>query len=176
MQTRSPSCPPTWDIIHQYANISVEILENSLDSPENGILLQIEKHRAFEGFEWCFVATVSQGYRAFIRLKLTVAFAGATRRIQREVVSRTPLNLLLPWTFQNQPNQPIIPLPKPEYLALHAAIAHIMHETKLGEYHSTIIDYFLPNSSSMLPGKFNAEDLPLRITLMQILEPTLLNT
>ena len=79
-------------------------------------------------------------------------------------------------TFQNQPNQPIIPLPKPEYLVLHAAIAHIMHETKLGEYHSTIIDYFLPNSSSVLPGNFNAEDLPLRITLMQIFEPGLLDT
>jgi hypothetical protein len=79
-------------------------------------------------------------------------------------------------TFQNQPNQPIIPLPKPEYLALHAAIAHILHETKLGEYLSTIIDYFMPNSSSVLPGKLNAEDLPLRITLMQIFEPALLYT
>ena len=80
-------------------------------------------------------------------------------------------------TFQNQPNQPIIiPLPKPKYLALHAAIAHILHETKLSEYLSTIIDYSLPNSSSVLPGKFNAEDLPLRITLMQIFEPALLYT
>ena len=79
-------------------------------------------------------------------------------------------------TFQNQPNQPIIPLPKPEYLALHAAIAHILHDTKLGEYLNTIIDYFLPNSSSMLPGKFNAEDLPLRIALMQIFESALLCT
>jgi hypothetical protein len=79
-------------------------------------------------------------------------------------------------TFQNQPNQPIIPLPKPEYLALHAAIAHILHETKVGKYLSTIIDYFLPNSSSVLPGKFNSEDLPLRIALMQIFEPALLYT
>ena len=76
----------------------MEILENSLDSPENGILLQIEKHRAFEGFEWCFVATVSQGYRAFIRLKLTVAFAGATRRIQGEVVWPETLLIPLYWT------------------------------------------------------------------------------
>ena len=79
-------------------------------------------------------------------------------------------------TFQNQPNQRIIPLPKPEYLALHAAIAHILDETQLGEYLSTITDYFMPNSSSVLPGKFNAEDLPLRITLMQIFEPGLLDT
>jgi hypothetical protein len=78
--------------------------------------------------------------------------------------------------FQNQPNQPIIPLPKPEYLALHAAIAHILHETRLGEYLSTIIDYFMPNSSSVLSGKLNAEDLPLRIALMQIFEPGLLYT
>ena len=74
MQTRSPSCPPIWDIIHHYANISVDDLENSLDSPENGILLQIEMHRTFERFDWCLIATVSQGFRAFIRLKLTVAF------------------------------------------------------------------------------------------------------
>ena len=98
MQTRSPSYPPIWDIIHQYANISVEILENSLDSPENGILLRIEKHRAFESFEWCFVATVSQGFRAFIRLKLTVAFAGATRRIHREVVWQAIQTLQRSWT------------------------------------------------------------------------------
>jgi hypothetical protein len=78
-------------------------------------------------------------------------------------------------TFQNA-NQPNIPLPKPEYLALHAAIAHILDETKLGEYLSTIIDYFMPNSSSVLPGKLNAEDLPLMITLMQIFEPALLYT
>ena len=79
-------------------------------------------------------------------------------------------------TFQNQPNQPIIPLPKPEYLALHAAIAHILHETKLDVYFSTIIDYYMPDSSSVLPGKFNAEDLPLRMALMQIFEPALLYT
>ena len=79
-------------------------------------------------------------------------------------------------TFQNQPNQPIISLPKSEYLALHAAIAHILHETRLGEYLSTIIDYFMPKLSSVPPGKFNAEDLLLRITLIQILEPALLNT
>jgi hypothetical protein len=98
MQTRSPSYPPLWDIIHHYANISVVNLENSLDSPENGILLQVEMHRAFEHFKWCLVATVSQGFRAFTRLKLTVAFAGATRRIQGEVVWRGPLNLLHFWT------------------------------------------------------------------------------
>ena len=79
-------------------------------------------------------------------------------------------------TFQNQPNQPIIPLPKPEYLALHAAIAHILDETKLGEYLSAIIDYFMPNSSSVLPGKLIAEDLPLRITLMQIFEPNTISS
>jgi hypothetical protein len=87
MQTRSPSYPLLWDIIHHYANISVDNLENSIDSPENGLLLEIGMHRAFERFEWCLVATVSQGFLAFIHLKLTVAFSGASRRIQREVVS-----------------------------------------------------------------------------------------
>ena len=77
-------------------------------------------------------------------------------------------------TFQS--DDPNIPLPKPEYLALHAAIAHILDETKLGEYLNTIIDYYLPNSSSVLPGKFNDEDLPLRVTLIQMFEPALLCT
>ena len=88
----------TRDMIHQYANISVRDLESSIDSPENGILLEISMHDAFDSFEWCLVATVDQGFRAFIRLKLTVAFAGATRRIYREVVWRDPLLLLPCWT------------------------------------------------------------------------------
>ena len=72
--------------------------------------------------------------------------------------------------FQNYSEKFTIPLPKPEYLALHAAIAHILHETRLGEYLNTMIDYFIPNSS-MLTGKFTSEDLALRIGLMQIFEP-----
>ena len=72
--------------------------------------------------------------------------------------------------FQNHSDDSTIPLPKPEYLALHAAIAHILHETRLGEYLNTMIDYFIPNSS-VLPGKFTSEDLALRIRLMQIFEP-----
>ena len=78
--------------------------------------------------------------------------------------------------FQNHSNDPTISLPKPEYLALHAAIAHILHETRLGEYLSTMMDYFIPDSSSVLPGKFTSEDLALRIRLMQIFEPSLLYT
>ena len=52
-QTGSLSLSPTWDIIHHYANIPVDNLENSLDSPENGNFLEISMHRAFERFEWC---------------------------------------------------------------------------------------------------------------------------
>jgi hypothetical protein len=78
--------------------------------------------------------------------------------------------------FQNDSNEPDIPLPKPEYLALHAAIAHILDETKLGEYLRNMIDYFIPDSSSVPPGKFTSEDLALRIRLMQIFEPALLYT
>ena len=98
MQKHSQSFPPTWDIIHHYANISVDDLDKRLDTPENGILLEISMHRAFEHFKWCLVATVSQGFRAFIRLKLTVAFAGATRRIHREVVWQALQTLQRSWT------------------------------------------------------------------------------
>lgn len=72
--------------------------------------------------------------------------------------------------FENKANEPI-PLPKPDYLALHSAIAHILHETGLGEYLSTVIQCFIPNLSSMPLGKFSAEDFPLRIALMRIFGP-----
>ena len=61
--------------------------------------------------------------------------------------------------FQNHSNEPTILLPKPEYLALHAVIANILDETRLGEYFNTMIDYFIPNNSSVLTGKFTSEDL-----------------
>jgi len=115
--THSLSIPPTWDIIRQYANISVDDLENSLDSPENGILLQIEMHRAFERFKWCLVATEQQD-------EYTVKWFGEDLFIF-SIIGRKVVN------FQNQSSEPTIPLPKPEYIALHAAIAHILHETKL---------------------------------------------
>ena len=93
MHSQTRSLTYLWDIIRQYADISVDNLESSLDSPENGILLDIEMHRAFDQFKWCFVPTVSQIFHAFVRLKLTVAFAGATRRIQGEVVWRETRHL-----------------------------------------------------------------------------------
>lgn len=59
-----------------------------------------------------------------------------------------------------------IPLPKPEYLALHAAIAHILHETGLGEYFETVAAYFFPNSPTIPWKKFNDTDFLLRAALM----------
>ena len=120
--TSNADTPPTWDIIHQYANISVDDLDKRLDTPENRILLEISTDHAFEHFEWCLVATVSQGFCAFIHLKLTVAFAGETRRI-RVTWFGMPLFAFTYHgcevvKFQNRSNEPIIPHPKPEYLAM----------------------------------------------------------
>lgn len=51
-----------WDIIQHHADISVEDLESKLDSPENGFLLELQMHRAFDSFKWCLIPTVSMEF------------------------------------------------------------------------------------------------------------------
>ncbi|KAK7680799.1 hypothetical protein QCA50_016107 [Cerrena zonata] len=142
----------TWNIIHHYANISLDVLQDRIDSPENGILMSIDMHRAFEKFEWCLIPT---GQPSEYTVKwLTELPLAIFVLLGRPVV-----------TFADDSSNSI-PLPKPEYLALHAAIAHILHETRLGEYFETIAAYFFPNSSTIPWKKFNDTDFLLRAALM----------
>jgi hypothetical protein len=55
------SRPSTWNILQHYVDLSdemIEDLENTIDSPSNGMLLQIEIHAAFDKFAWFFEPTV----------------------------------------------------------------------------------------------------------------------
>ena len=55
------SRPSTWDILQHYADLSkaeIEDLENTIDSPSNGMLLQLEMHSDFDKFMWYFEPTV----------------------------------------------------------------------------------------------------------------------
>jgi hypothetical protein len=55
------SLPATWDILRQYVDLSDEFirgLQDTVDSPSNGILLDIGMHKRFNDFAWYFEPTV----------------------------------------------------------------------------------------------------------------------
>ncbi|TDL26449.1 hypothetical protein BD410DRAFT_521635 [Rickenella mellea] len=108
----------TWDILRYYAAISDETLSNLqtvIDSTANGITLEKTMHSEFDDFNVVFVPT-NKKHTYQIRWlnekhffytlagRDTVKFRDHTRQHQR---------------------------PKPKFLALHRAIAHVLHETKL---------------------------------------------
>jgi len=55
------SHPSTWDILQHYVDLSkvqIEDLENVIDSPSNGMLLDIGMHVGFDKLDWYFEQTV----------------------------------------------------------------------------------------------------------------------
>jgi hypothetical protein len=55
------SCPSTWNILRHYADLTdaqINNLENTIDSPSNGMLLEIAMHQEFNKFSWFFESTV----------------------------------------------------------------------------------------------------------------------
>ncbi len=55
------SRPSTWDILQHYVDLSkaqIEDLENTIDSPSNGMLLDVGMHMDFDKFRWYFEQTV----------------------------------------------------------------------------------------------------------------------
>ena len=55
------SRPSTWDILQHYVDLpkaQIEDLENAIDSPSNGMLIDIGMHICFDNFQWYFEQTV----------------------------------------------------------------------------------------------------------------------
>jgi len=111
------SLPATWDILRHYADLSedtIRDLENIIDSPSNGILLQTEMHDGFDDFEWYFEATDQPDVYNIKWLSedgpLGTWVTGGLEQVQ----------------FTNQSANDI-PLPNAQFLAIHAAIAKVLH-------------------------------------------------
>jgi hypothetical protein len=67
--------------------------------------------------------------------------------------------------FRNH-NSKDIDLPRPDFLALHATMAHVLHETGVGEYLDKVMENFIPDASNVGSQKFSERDIALRLSLL----------
>lgn len=100
------SRPLTWDILRHYADISdetTESLENTIDSPSNGILLDTGMYSLFNEFAWYFEATVCLLSSMYPALKLTpMSSLGRTQRIRSEMAHTTFVDIRASWPPKGQ--------------------------------------------------------------------------
>jgi hypothetical protein len=69
--------------------------------------------------------------------------------------------------FENH-SEDHIDLPNPRLLAIHAALAKVLHMSGAGECVDLVMDKFNPGSSSVLSGRFGGADLDIRLSVLSL--------
>ena len=169
----------TWEILRHYANLSSEVikaLEDTIDSPSNGILLQREMHDAFDAYEWYFEKTACYLFISSLFTSLTYTFQDQANVYRVQWLATEPLVIFdlkgrEIVEFTNQSNKPI-PLPEMKFLMIHAAIAKVLAWRGVGKCLDLIIDKFHPGSSPLVPGKL-CQDLGLFLSVLSLAEAQL---
>ena len=72
--------------------------------------------------------------------------------------------------FKDKSNTGTAP-PDSRHLALHRALAHVLHDTGIGTYLDTVIENFAPDASTYHTHKFSVTDLELKTFFLDIAGP-----
>ncbi|KAG2078426.1 hypothetical protein BDR04DRAFT_1138076 [Suillus decipiens] len=118
----------TIDIIKHYTKLPLGIIDDLtgiIDDPQNGMLLQTEMHSFFDRYSWCLHPTnVVHKYKVH-----WFGYGSPSKKNVTEV------------QFQDHSGTGI-PLPNPTFIALHAAVAHILHLSGAAKVIDKIYDTF----------------------------------
>ncbi|KDR80327.1 hypothetical protein GALMADRAFT_242700 [Galerina marginata CBS 339.88] len=135
------SAMTTFDILANYFRIprkTFEDLQDHLDDPSNGMILEKNAQMAYDRFFWCLKPTGKEN-------EYTV------KVFEMIGVLRLPPNNLV--TFRDKSNDFTpsgnsfkqngdIPPPNPRHLAIHAAIAEILHQSGAGKFLDKLLDIY----------------------------------
>jgi len=146
----------TWDILRHYVDLSEEFiasLSTTIDSPGNGVLLEMALHASFDDYEWCFVPTEDPGV-------YTVKWFTEPSYLF-EVAGRSQIK------FESKYSTPI-ELPHTKFLTIHRAVAEVLHESGVGEYLNLFMDTFSTRNSPFCPEKLEGQELALRLSLLPL--------
>ncbi|OBZ70793.1 hypothetical protein A0H81_09242 [Grifola frondosa] len=120
--------PATLDMLSHYAALPKDLLDDfsaQLDAPENGMMLRPDLHQAYDHFWFCLLATEETNVYT-IRWFGDIVDAGVGFSEVR-------------FTDHSRHG---IPLPNPKFIAIQAAIAHVLHLSGAGEVIDAVIDRF----------------------------------
>lgn len=143
----------TIDIIKHYTKLPEDIIDDLagiIDNPENGMLLDPTWHGEFDSYMWCLHPTVASH-------KYTVHWL---RRVPLGMEAFTEVQ------FQDH-SQNGIPLPNSTFIALHSAVAHVLHLSGAAEVIDKVYDAFSDEGPAVRSGnRASGEDFRIRLSLI----------
>lgn len=146
----------TIDIIKHYTKLPEKIMDDLagiIDNPENGMLLDSVMYDRFDSYAWCLHPTD-------VLHKYTVHWF---RHVPLGLGNFTEVQ------FQDH-SQTGIPLPNPTFIALHSAVAHVLHLSGAAEVIDRVYDAFFDEGPTVPSGKHaTEEDFRVRLSLIGLM-------
>ncbi|OBZ67892.1 hypothetical protein A0H81_12182 [Grifola frondosa] len=146
--------PATLDMLSHYAALPKELAYNfsaRLDSPENGMMLRAELHMDYDDFSFCLLATKETNVYTIHWFDEVSGVAAGLEEVR----------------FTDHSGGGI-PLPNPKFVAIHAAIAHILHLSGASEVIDAVMDRFFKDGVVPAGRITDDDDMALRMSLLDI--------
>ncbi|TFY74419.1 hypothetical protein EWM64_g9594 [Hericium alpestre] len=116
-----------------------EDLQDRLDDPSNGMMLEYNAHYGFDKLYWCLKKTEHANEYT------TKIFRNIGNILMKPegtpVVFRDHSDDFTPGSTRTRKKRPIS-LPDPHYIAIHAAIAEILHMSGAGKFFDKVLDRY----------------------------------
>ncbi|KAG1851693.1 hypothetical protein F4604DRAFT_1959190 [Suillus subluteus] len=145
----------TIDIIKHFTKLPENILDDLsgiIDNPENGMLLDATMHDTFDNYMWCLHSTdILHKYKVHWFRPVPMGMGNFTE-VQ----------------FQDN-SQTDIQLPDPMFIALHSAVAHILHLSGAADVINKVHDAFFDEGSTVpFENRASLEDFLIRLSLIEL--------
>ncbi|KAG1856769.1 hypothetical protein F4604DRAFT_1958484 [Suillus subluteus] len=146
----------TIHIIKHYTKLPENIMDDLagiIDNPENGMLLDVTMHRRFNSYAWCLHPTdVLPKYKVHWFHHVSLGMGNFTE-VQ----------------FQDH-SQTGIELPDPRFIALHAAVAHVLHLSGAAKVIDKVYDVSFDEGFAVPSGnRASGEDFLIRLSLIGLM-------
>ncbi|KAF8342439.1 hypothetical protein F5887DRAFT_357699 [Amanita rubescens] len=146
------SATSTFDILRNYASLSEQVINNLkdvIDAPSNAILLAPQVHHGWDIFKWCLKPTETPN-------KYIVKSFGAASGLYPNQMNRIVVFRDRSAEFEKSSSRkrkaPDIDLPDTKFIAIHAAIAEILHMSGAGRFFDELFRKFGPSGESSPVG------------------------
>ncbi|OBZ67919.1 hypothetical protein A0H81_12308 [Grifola frondosa] len=152
---KTDTLPATLDILTHYADLPKALVSDftaQLDAAENGMVLDVSLHTSYDRFTFCLLPTEEANkYMVHWFHDMLMNVGTGIREVK--------------FTDHSLYG---IPLPNPKFIAIHAAIAHVLHLSGAGRVIDEIIDTFFEDGVVPASRLTDDDDMALRMALLDI--------
>ncbi|KAF8576875.1 hypothetical protein K439DRAFT_1535943 [Ramaria rubella] len=168
----------TWEIIRQYTHWSESKLATMMgltDSPQNGLMMELNYHRAWDKLHWTLAPVVSENgilvpdtYRIKALRSIPDIIAHKDIITFRDYSVTDEVYWKKDAEKQFQKVQYGVPLPDREFIAFHHAIAHVLHMSGAGDAIDLAMHRLYPQGPTH--KMLNSDELALQLSSLQLMD------